>query len=819
MPGYRLPEVPNPSPGRQPDNEEFQADFSGGENSVSDRLLLRPNEVSLALNVYQRRGGGLTARKGFKSLGGVGVQNRNIFEWSQTLPTILTYREAITTYYEEQAQPRFQMFTATPATLDAVYIGAREPWTQMLLNILFAGPNAANTFVWRVSNGAGGWIDKTAQIVEAVANSKQMRGALGEWSFSWPVFTDWLPQIVNTAQYQYWLQILCNLGGTGGGTETVHSQRRVLGNFPGHRIIGRQTTAQLYEWTGTTGGAQLVESWATTYRIQRMRAAQLNDYIYLASHGQRPLRRWNGARLASRSGAVNTPVNAGLGAPPPFTAGNLTQAANPAAYPAGVTLRYRTTFRYGPGGILGESPPCGEGGPPITNEIVTAGVNQVSVNLANAIAAGNITDVHSILLYATDDMTANQAAERSDPSNYYLIGEIVRDSATWVAGTFVDAYTPRIKNAPTPIGFNPIPPFYPKFVVQGGGRLWIADEYNVAWSDIGRGDSWDPANQKPFQNVTGLLWHRDEVMLVFHDNDISYIKGANTGLPTIDFFYQGYGNVQPDSITVAENKVFFMSRLGPTCIFEDDSVRLVGSGRVFESVNYWDSKAGERDLAMGAFFNRRWYIPIDQGGASQFVGRTACLDLQGPREDAGAWSRLIYKESAPQEQVWGALAVIHAPLDHPFARQLILIGVPDANGTTESSFWRLLEYGTSDNWGAAETDGQAILPQVESKALTMAFLNRWKSYRYGHVRYKLPGTGVSLNVYLLADQSATPSRTITIATGVATQRDLKFDISEAASSGTFRDVAAAYHLDAVTNAGFDLFAWWADAEIEEFATT
>jgi hypothetical protein len=447
----------------------------------------------------------------------------------------------------------------------------------------------------------------------------------------------------------------------------------------------------------------------------------------------------------------------------------------------------------------------------------------VAVNLANAIATAATREVHAIRVYATNDVTNTPPSERIHPNSpYRLISRILRDSATWAGGTLTDTFLPRTVTDPKPLTYTNTPPFKPKGVAKGGGRLWIWDDYNVAWSDTGRADAWDPFNTAKFDNVHGIFWRSqpgEDRMLVFHSDDISYIGGVSTGLPVIDFFYRGLGNLQADSITVAENKVLFMSRQGPAAILENDEVVLTGSGRVFESSRYWNNKTGERDFAQGAFFERRWWVPIDSGGTSQFVGRTACLDLQGPRGDAGAWSLLIHKESGGQEQAWGALATVHAPLDHALARQLILVGFPDANGSANSNRLRLIEYGTTDNWTTLQTDGQKILNVFESRGLSMRSVNRWKSYRHGHVRYRMAAVGaVALNAYLLADVIPDSAKTITIATGAAGIRDLKLLWTEDGSAGgMYRGIAAPLHLDTSTDSGFDLFSWWADAHVEDFS--
>lgn len=224
MAEFLIPDVPNPNPSGSNVQEAFQSDFSGGENSVSDPLFLRDNETSLQLNVYQRRGGGLTARKGYKSVG-VGSatgQYRAIFEIDQSFPTILTYNKALDKWYEEQTNPNFSLFLQTPVSGDILMIGSREKFNSVTLNMLSAYTISGNTFVWEVSSGGGGtFVDKTSSIVESVTNSKQMRGAIGEWPFSWPDFSDWLPDLFligssDYAQSQYWLKVRCTTGGTNG---------------------------------------------------------------------------------------------------------------------------------------------------------------------------------------------------------------------------------------------------------------------------------------------------------------------------------------------------------------------------------------------------------------------------------------------------------------------------------------------------------------------------------------------------------------------------------------------------------------------------
>jgi hypothetical protein len=574
--------------------EDFQTDFSGGDASATTSIYLRANQLARLHNAMLRRGGGLTARRGYKDVGAHGGgAGRNIFELETTIPTVLTFVAAGPSWYEEQMQPRYRWFDQTPGTADAVYIGAREKFNQLVTNMLYAYVVPGNTFVWEISNGLGGWIDKTAQITGTIANSLQMQGAAGEWVFTWPDFADWLPQQVETRLYQYWLRVRCTLGGTNGGSDVVHGQRLVKGDMLGRRLIVTAGETSLNSWPGFSVARVNIEAYSPTRRV---RGAMFNDYFYFASDGLRQLRRWNLALGVTRAGGNNNPVDAGLLPPPALAGGDLVNALNANGYPPASVLRYRTSYLYGPEGRLGESPPG-------ASAILTTGAaaEQVTVNLATEIATAATRDVHAILLYVTDDLTNTPPALRDDISGFYLIRTILRDDATWNAGVYVDVNTPKTKTEPTPITYVNVPPFKPKYVAKGGERLWIADDFRVAWSDIGRGDSWDPRNTKTFfPNIKGIVY-RDDRLLVAHEEDWSFVQVPPTGLPLSDFFYRGLGCVQPDSITIGDGEIFFMSRLGPAVIRRGDQVRRIGQKRVWEAITFWNSKAGERAFAMGAY--------------------------------------------------------------------------------------------------------------------------------------------------------------------------------------------------------------------------
>lgn len=791
--------------------QDFQADFSGGDASATEKIYLRPNQSAMLHNLYIRRGGGLTARKGFTNVpaaGGAGSAGRNIFELETTIPTVLTFVAAGPSWYEEQMQPRYRLFNQVPGVGDAVYIGAREKFNQLVLFTVFAYVVPGNTFVWEVSNGAGGWIDKTAQITASVANSLNMQGAVGEWIFTWPDFADWLPQQVETRLYQLWLRIRCTASADG-GSDVVQGQRLVSGDMLGRRLLLTAGETTLRDWPGFTTTTISLEVYSATRRV---RGVMFNDYFYYASDGLRPLRRWNLARGVTRAAVSNNPTNAGLSAPPALNPNAAIDNVN--GYPAGTILRYRASCLYGPEGKLGEGPP----GPSVeyTVPVTASGAANVQIDLTAIITFAATRDVHAIMIYVTDDLVGTPFTLRDDIGGFYLITTVLRDGATWNALTYVDAYAPKTKTEPTPIAYTNTPPFKPKYVAKGGERLWIADDFRVAWSDIGRGDSWNPSNQKTFfPNIKGIVYREDR-LLVAHEEDWSYVYVPPVGLPDIQFFYRGLGNVQPDAITVGDGNVFFMSRLGPAVIRPGGAVRRIGPKRVWESANYWTSKAGERPFAMGAYHDRRWWIPIDSGGTNQYVGRTAVYDND---DEDGAWSRMNHNESGVQEQVWAALKEIHAPLDHALARQLVLVGFPDKNGTAATGNMRLLEYGTSDMWTSLQTDGTKISGEFNSRAIALESLQLWKSFQSGHVRYKLPGvSGCSMSVQLLADIGASSSTLMQVTDGYTTSpRDFKCLWTEQAGKGPFREVAPQLKISFISDSGFDIYSWWLDAELEAFS--
>jgi hypothetical protein len=330
--------------------------------------------------------------------------------------------------------------------------------------------------------------------------------------------------------------------------------------------------------------------------------------------------------------------------------------------------------------------------------------------------------------------------------------------------------------------------------------------------------------------IRGIVYIADK-LLVFHDEGIEQIENINLGLAQVSWFHRGYGCVQPDSITVGDGKVFFNSRFGPAValvqqgyVFEPSGepsvkqVALLGMDRVWQSANYWNEIMGERSLAMGAFFNHRWWIPVDAGGASNYVLNTVgCYDNRGQ----GWWTRLQFTGASSVAIRWGALGVIHAPLDHPLARKVILVGFPDYDGTNLSSQackLKELEYGTTDDWGTLATDGQTIVPLIDSKACAFGMLDRWKNYKRLYARMRYPAlAALTGSVKMKADQAGADSATMAFnADNTHTSMDVKKLISEtsARGSGPYRDIGARLEFTAVTDSGWELTGWELGADIE-----
>lgn len=779
---------------------DAQVDFSGGANPFTHPVLLRPNEVQVLENAFARVGGGAEARKGYKYYdgGGSSDQGTAIFEMGQSTGTILTFENIGPNWYDETMQSRFRVFNITPAVGDAVYFGAREKFNQLILFMLFAFLVTDWTFVWEVSDGAGGWIDKTASIVESVANSKKWAGAVGEWLFSWPDFADWLPQQVETRGYQYWLRSRVSVAGTATGNDAFHGQRRVRGDWVGRRHLMTADTGHLWEWPGLTLTKRAVETWTTGQRIARTNAAVLNDYLYYSSSGQRPLRRWNGSRGTTRAGGTNVPVDAGLTVPAACTLSQPT--ANPNAFPTGGIWRYRLSFEFGPEGILGESRPSA------STEITMTGVNNIRVTFAAAKAFAATSDVYSILVYRTvNDLSATTIGSYRDRiEGFQLVKRIIVEDADWTAGFWEDTYVAPIEQSP--IAYTNTPPFYPKGIVAGGDRLWIWNDLFVAWSDIGRGDSWDPSNIAKFSEVRGIVY-RDKRLYVFQDNDISYIDLPAVGLPDIQYFWRGLGNVEPDAISVYENQVHFVSRDGPARII-GRRVELTGKYRVLEDSSYWGGAVGQRRIASAAGFQGRIWIGVDKAAnAGPGLGSVATLDLLV--NERGAWSRHPYPEK------WGTFGVVHATLDHPLARQPILCAFADGSFTSDYFKLAVLEYGTTDKWTTLATDGTKITTTIRTRPLIMQAADRFKEYHHIHAIVRMVRTaasGVTVTAQPKSISGRTDGKILTYTPSTAdVAKDITFALTEAAGGGRYRDTAPYIEVIAISDTGYVLVSWLARA--------
>src|SRR5258706_11055859 len=113
---------------------EDQYDFSGGENSVADKLFVRKNQVAASQNMYPRRGGGLTQRGGYKKVNSIGTNGRMLLEMEQTVGTVLTFEAAGVNYYDESMQPAWRGFETNPVAGSFMAFGSREKFNQLILN-------------------------------------------------------------------------------------------------------------------------------------------------------------------------------------------------------------------------------------------------------------------------------------------------------------------------------------------------------------------------------------------------------------------------------------------------------------------------------------------------------------------------------------------------------------------------------------------------------------------------------------------------------------------------------------------------------------
>lgn len=803
---------------------EFQSDFSGGANAFTNPALLQPNEAASLINLFPRMGGGVEARKGWKSYDGAGStdQGTAIFEMNQSTGTILTFVAVGANWYDETMWPRYRLFNQTPGINDAAYFGAREPFNQLILYLIagYVPAAALQGLVFEYFEGgdytqAANWTDFTASVVAATPDDKKLAAAAfpREVVLSWPTPTSpaWVAGQVETRGYQYWIRIRVTVDIQNGGSDVVVGQRRVTGDWVGRRHLMTADTGHLWEWPALTVTRRGVETWPTGQRIPRLNAATINDHLYYSSDGQRPLQRWNGSRGVTRAGGTNLPSAAGLTAP--SAAPTLTQpTANATAFPNGDERRYRLAFEYGPAGILGESPPSTQS----LSITIAAGPNNIRVSIAAAVTQAASIPVSAILVYRTVNLAGTTIdSVKNRIQGYLQVKRILRDDADWNAGFWEDTYVSDVQKHP--IEYVNAPPFYPKGVVVGAERVWIWNELFVAWSDIGRGDSWDPANQKQFPDVKGIIYRKGK-LYVFHSEDISTIELPPVGLPDIQFFWRGIGNVQPDTITIHEDEIHFVSKQGPARVI-GNRVELTAKGRQFETGGYWRNSAAQRRLASAAAFDGRVWFAVDSSGTGPAIQDTVTLDLLV--NEIGAWSRQAYNKAAGGPVQWGTYGVVHAPLDHPLARQSILLAFPDGSYPTIYYKLALLEYGTTDDWGSVATDGTSIGPSISTRAITLRAADRFKEFQHGHVLLRFRRTaagGITATMYLTSNHGETASKQITYTPNTIDNacKDVRFITSEASSAGRYRAVGPSLFVTAATDTGFQLLSWLLRGSIERF---
>lgn len=796
---------------------DFQADFSGGANGFAPPQLLKPNELGLMLNTFARPGGGLEQRGGYRFMGDQATQGTGIFEMDQSTGTILTFQQIPNSWFDESMSVRARIMEQTPHTGDAIYAGAREKFGQLVFYLIAAyiPASATHGLVYEYWNGAA-WTDFTAQVQSALADDKKLASAGPfpvEITLSWDrtALAGWSPNQVETRGYQYWIRIRVTVDLQNGGSPVEFAQRRVRSDWPGRRLlITSAINGTLRDWPGITLGAQNIGINGTVgiVRPPRTSAAALNDHLYIANDGTWPLLRWNGSRGVTRAPTVvsNNASPAGLAAP--AAAPTEARVANANAYPAGFILRARISYEYGPEGILGESAPS-----PSRQIAAAIAVGGEQVTWTFVVPAA--TNVNAILLYVTYDLSPYTATNQRDRiGGFLLVRRVLRDSAEWNAGQVVDTFLERLQQSP--ISYSNQPPFYPKYICSGGGRIWMANDLFVACSDIGRGDSWNPTNIFPFQSIRGIVYHQGR-LLVAQEEDWSYIDLPAVGLPDVQYFWRGIGLAQPDTIAIGDGEIHFVSKLGPARIV-GDRIERTGVGRAWEDTNFWGKTAPQRRLASAAFYDGRFWFGVDKGGEGpQLTGFNAALDMRSNPD--GGWCSLAYQDNPASAMAFGTLATVHCPLDHALARQKILLGFPDGSYAGKVGKLALLEYGTTDAWAAAATDGSTIVSSLRFRAMTMKNADRFKQYTHAHLLYRFPRTGDAGTILMVA-QFLSPygdpaSKTYSVAGALATTRDQNalFYPTEQ-GGGRYRDQGAELTLVVNADTGFKLYSWDVRGSVE-----
>jgi hypothetical protein len=809
---------------QQESQPESQVDFTGGANGVTPMNLLKPNEVQRLSGGFAWPGGGIKSRGGYKQATytdfGRGI---SIMEFTQSSGTVMTYKDIGTHWYDETMSPYYELFQQTPATFDAVYFGSREEINQVILRPtdMPITPGGTNTFDHQYWDGTN-WVSYLSGLVESVANSAQMRGVPNqEWIFTIPDLHNFYiagvkqnppsPKQVETRQFQYWYRIICTSGGSNMGTNVIQGHQAVRGNWVGRRLILTAFKNGMSEWPGFTVPRQLIEAW--TFSVNRMASAQINEYLYLASDGQRPLRRWNGCRGVTRAGASNSPVDAGLVKPTSAPSLGATNDAN--GYPATYILYYALSFEYGPESKLGESMPS-----PTATITIGGAAQRVRVTFSSAVTQAATKDVSAIWIYCTLNESTKDPVARGALPSFLRILRVERGDANWANGYYDDIATPRnVYGQRNPILYTNTPPISnPKGVVFGEGRLWIWNDTIVACSDVGQGDSWDPENTWTFPEVRGC-YHVGDRLLVFEPEDISYIFGINEGLPEQKYFTRGIGLAQPYTLSQGENEIHFISNQGPARI-KGGRVELTGRARAWEDVNYWNKLAPNRSIAPGVYFEGRFWFGVDNFGQSPGLVKMAVCDITANPE--GAWSEVTYFDA-----LFGTLGVIHAPLDHPLARQRILCGYRDANfdaagSTGNPAALCVLEYGTSDNWGTNPWDGFPIRTVVNGRGMAFGRAECVKEYVHAHAKIRNvkggPSSGANTSFRLFGSGEDTDSIRPTFdADGVQHDTEIRI-LTTDVGGGRHRGYGSYLQINASCDTGFRLDSWMVSAIVNPFRT-
>ncbi len=472
---------------------------------------------------------------------------------------VLLRRTAAGAWSEDMSQQAFfALFTAATQGERFYIVSPGGKFSTVIMQLGRA--NTGLTLTWKYMGAAG------AQTLSAVT---EQFGATGEvvLRFSPPTSPAWTGAFYNG---YYGFAIYAEVTAVGGGPVIPRNATyRVRGDFPSRRTL-------MLSQSDTQASA-------TSAKVQRFGAndSALSTLPYTVDDGGGSLDAGFNApmRFVSHDGVVyytngfvqrrhqgDPALNAALGFTKPASSGFATALGSSGPL-TGVFL-YAVAYGYGPNGAWGKSSPV------ITASVVSPTAQNVTVTYPTEVASLSAGIVDVIYVYRSWDLTGAAAAQYNSVP-LYQIAAVSRQATD---GAFPSTYSDSSAEFPAPLEQLDLrdrtPPPRARHAIFHKNRLVLAnsrDHPARVWPSLaGEYEAFDTLTGNGHQDftsgggdeVTGIADFNDMVV-VFTNRSMHGIVNLESDDWSAITIHPEIGCIAPDSIQVAQGRLFWLSQTGP----------------------------------------------------------------------------------------------------------------------------------------------------------------------------------------------------------------------------------------------------------------